>query len=92
MHDAVYWLPADPLDTQPGQWRPDLLKYAWVCQANGRHAPDDEAGFDQYVADFQMVRNQKQCRIVRNHWKGRTKKVPATRTKIDTSSKEWMQG
>eukprot|EP00903_Cladosiphon_okamuranus_P017930 g16498.t1 len=29
MHDAVYWLPADPYDTLPGQYRPDLSKYAW---------------------------------------------------------------
>ena len=90
MHDAVYWLPSDPWDTQPDQWRPDLGKYAWVCQANGRLAPHDEAGMKQYVADFHMVQNQRQCQLVRKHWTNPKMKEAATRTKIDTSSKEWL--
>lgn len=90
MHDAVYWLAADPLDTQLGQWRPDLIKFAWVCQANGRDAPEDEAGMNQYVADFHMVRTQEQCRIANAHWSNRDQRdKPALRTKIDTSTKEW---
>lgn len=91
MHDAVYWVAGDPLDTQPGDWRPDLIKFAWVCQADGRDAPKDAAGMKQLVADFRMVRNQKQCMLVRNHWKERGMKNPATRTKVDTSSEEWNQ-
>eukprot|EP00903_Cladosiphon_okamuranus_P015304 g14138.t1 len=91
MHDAVYWLAADPWDTQPGQWRPNLAMFAWVCQANGRHAPGDEAGINQYIADFRMVETQKQCLLVNRHWGRPEMKVPATRTKIDTGSREWMQ-
>ncbi|CAM9631899.1 unnamed protein product, partial [Ectocarpus fasciculatus] len=44
MHDAVYWLAADPYDTRPDDWRPDIIQYAWVCQANGRHVPSDAEG------------------------------------------------
>lgn len=91
MHDAVYWLPADPWDTQPEQWRTDLTNYAWVCQANGRLAPDDAAGMEQYVADFRKVTNLKQCALVGSHWKMPHMRHAATRTTIDTSSKEWME-
>eukprot|EP00903_Cladosiphon_okamuranus_P019502 g17934.t1 len=92
MHDAVYWLPADPWDTQPDQWRPDLSNYAWVCQANGRLAPHDEAGMKQYVADFHSVQNQRQCNIVRSHWSDLKMRKAATRTVLDRSSKEWFEG
>ncbi|CAM9766040.1 unnamed protein product [Scytosiphon promiscuus] len=90
MHDAVYWLPADPFDTQPDEWRPDLLKYAWVCQANGRHTPDDAAGLEQYLADYRLVSNVKQCHIVKQHWKERRMRDPQTRTPIDTNCDEWQ--
>lgn len=90
MQDAVYWLAADPWDTQPDQWRPDLRQYAWVCQAEGRFAPPDDAGMKQFIADYHMVQSQTQCEIVRDHWLDRQMIEPATRTTIDTESKEWL--
>lgn len=89
MHESVYWLAANPHDTQPNDWRPDLIKYAWVCQANGRHAPDDVEGLDQYVADFRMVTNNRQCQLVRGHWERGNMRDPAKRTQLDTASAEW---
>lgn len=91
MHDAVYWLAADELDALSRQRRPDPSKYAWVCQASGRHAPVDEGGMAQYIADFHMVQTQKQCLLVRNRWNDLNMKERDTRAKIDTSSEEWMQ-
>ncbi|CAM9442866.1 unnamed protein product [Ectocarpus sp. 4 AP-2014] len=90
MHDAVHWLAIDPYDTEPDDWRPDVSKFAWVCQANGRRAPQDPAGMEQYVADYRMVRSIDQCEIVKNHWEQREMLIPETRTKIDTNSERWM--
>ncbi|CAB1118503.1 unnamed protein product [Ectocarpus sp. CCAP 1310/34] len=89
MHDAVYWLAADPYDTRPDDWRPDIIQYAWVCQANGRHVPSDAEGLNQYLGDYRMVKTITQCEIVKAHWKKGSMKSPATRPKIDTDSKEW---
>lgn len=89
MHDAVYWLAADPYDTRPDDWRPDIIQYAWVCQANRHHVPSDAEGLDQYLGDYRMVKTLTQCEIVKAHWKKGSMKTPATRTKIDTDSTEW---
>lgn len=92
MHDAVYWLGADPYDMEPGGWRPDLLNYAWVCQANAGRAPKDSAGQQQFIADFRMVQNINQCQLVQRHWLKIENIDPATRTNLDTSLEEWRSG
>lgn len=89
MHDAVYWLPSDPYDARLDDWRPDLLKYAWVCQANARHSPSDAAGRLQYEADYRMVTSFAQCKIVTRYWDVAWEQDPAIRTGIDTNTKEW---
>ena len=86
MHESVYWLAASPYDTQPGDWRTDLIKYAWVCQANGRHAPSDVEGLNQYTDDFRMVRSHKQCEVVNHHWARGHMSDPATRTRLQWQS------
>ncbi|CAM9111525.1 unnamed protein product [Hapterophycus canaliculatus] len=91
MRDAVYWLAADPYDAQLYDWRPDLIKYAWVCQASGRHTPHDAAGLAQYVADFRMVTSVNQCRLVNQLWKEARMKDPNTRVRVDTNSEEWNE-
>eukprot|EP00903_Cladosiphon_okamuranus_P017929 g16497.t1 len=92
MRDAVHWIPADPWDIQPDQWRPNLSKFAWVCKADRRLTPKDELGIRQYIEDFSMVQNQRQCNIVQRHWSNPTMKKRSARTKIDTTSKEWTGG
>lgn len=92
MHDAVYWLAADPYDLHPEVWRPYLVKYAWVCQTNGRVAPKDLAGLEQYVADYNMVDSLKHCNMVSRHWQRPHMRDAATRTTIDTNSGEWVAG
>ncbi|CAN0197979.1 unnamed protein product, partial [Ectocarpus fasciculatus] len=92
MHDAVHWLPADPYDARLDDWRPNLLNYAWVCQANGRHVPSDATGYNQYVADHRMVTTLAQCEIVRRYWDVAWEQDPAIRTGIDTDSRQWRGG
>lgn len=71
MHDAVYWLAADPLDLQPDQWRPNLTKYAWVCQANARTFPEDEEEKSKYKVDLLSVRSSDECNSVVQYWRRR---------------------
>lgn len=82
MPQAVYWMAADPYDLRPDQFRIDLLKYQWVCQANGRSLPEDEEGKVQFRDDFLRVTNTPQCNFVVQHWRDRTMKVPETRTPV----------
>ncbi|CAM9656637.1 unnamed protein product [Ectocarpus sp. 4 AP-2014] len=89
MRDAVQWLPVDPHDMQPDNWRPDLRKYSWVCPTSELHAPQDQDGLEQYIADYRMVRTISQCRIVIAHWGKSHMRTPNTRTRIDMTSKEW---
>lgn len=91
LYNTIYWLPADPWDTQPEQWRPDLSKFAWVCRPKGRqYSPDDDAGMTQYVADFRMVQSARQCQMVIDHWIIQKDEAPAARKRIDTSSEDWL--
>ncbi|CAM9820997.1 unnamed protein product [Ectocarpus fasciculatus] len=92
MNDAMHWLAIDPYDIQPDDWRPDVRKFAWVCQANGRRAPQDAAGMEQYVADYRMVKSINQCTLVKDHWERREMLKPETRTRIETNSEHWMSG
>lgn len=89
MHDAVYWLAADPLDTRADEWRPNLINYAWVCDTNQQFAPSDRAGLEQYHLDFGMVTSVHQCHQVRRHWRNNQMHSPAGRTRINTDSTEW---
>lgn len=89
MHDAVYWLAADPFDTRPDEWRPNLINYAWVCNMNRHLAPSDRAGFDQFQADYRMVTSVSQCHQVRHHWKNNQMRSVTGRTRLDTNSTEW---
>lgn len=82
MPDAVYWMAADPYDLRPDQWRIDLIKYQWVCQANGRSLPEDAAGKAQFEADFLTVTNVEQCNSVVQQWRNKFMKYPETRTAI----------
>lgn len=82
MPDIVYWLAADPYDLRPGQWRVDLIKYQWVCQANARLLPEDDAGKEQFKADFLTVTNVEQCNSVVQQWMRREMMNPETRTPI----------
>lgn len=91
MHHAVYWLAADPYDMEPEVWRPHITKYAWVCQANGRHAPEDSSGRKQYVADYREVDSIKHCEIVGRHWDNPKMLDAATRTTIDKFNTEWLE-
>ena len=82
MPETVYWMAADPYDLRPDQWRIDLIKYQWVCQANGRSLPGDAAGKEQFKADFLGVTNVDQCSSVVQQWRKREMKDPETRTPI----------
>lgn len=86
MHHAVEWMALDPLDVQEDEWRQNLNKYAWVCQANGRHFPDDEAGQAQYLADLLSVKSTSNCDDFTAHWENPTMLDPATRTNINRGS------
>lgn len=61
MHDAVHWMATDPLDQTPDEWRRDVTRYAWVCQANGRHMPTDKEGQEHYIAVLQNVTTFDEC-------------------------------
>lgn len=61
MHDAVHWMAMDPLDQTPDEWRRDVLQYSWVCQANGRHMPEDEEGRAHYIAVLTNVTTFEEC-------------------------------
>ena len=87
MREAMYWMPADPYDLRPDQFRVDLLRYNWVCQANGRFLPVDAAGKEQFKQDFLSVTNTHQCNIVVLQWRKRSMKSPETRTQI--SRENW---
>ena len=82
MPEAVYWMPADPYDMRPNQFRVDLLRYSWVCQANGRFLPGDAAGKKQFKDNFLSVTNTQQCNAVVLQWRKRSMKNPETRTQI----------
>lgn len=61
MHDGVHWMATDPYDQTPGEWRRNVLKYAWVCQANGRHLPDHQEGKEKYVEALLNVTTFDEC-------------------------------
>lgn len=61
MHDAVHWMAIDPLDQIPGDWRRDISKYSWVCQANGRLMPTDEKGRFEYMETLTSVSSFDDC-------------------------------
>lgn len=69
MHDAVYWMPLDPLDITPSDWQQDVVKYSWVCQANARHMPSDPDGVQRFFADLLEVSSSDECVNFRNRWK-----------------------
>lgn len=87
MHDAVHWMATDPLDIDPDDWRRDITKYAWVCQANGRFYPKDAAGQQLYMENYLAVRSAAHCRILTELWLRPEMYVPETRTYLDTT--EW---
>lgn len=83
MHDAVEWMAADPLDIREDEWRRDLIKYAWVCQANGAHFPTDKTGQDQYLADLLAVETVQSCSDFTARWANPEMLDVVTRTSIN---------
>lgn len=89
LHESVFWLATHPLDARPGQWQPDPIKHAWVCQADGARLPGDPAGVDEFLTDYRRVKTVGQCGAVVAHWADPGMQDPDTRTRLDTGSKTW---
>eukprot|EP00752_Nemacystus_decipiens_P010095 g8996.t1 len=79
MHDKMHWMATDPYDIQVNAWRRDVTKYAWVCQANGRHVPEDTPGEEQYISGLLSVENFNECVNFKHFWKRNIMKNPETR-------------
>lgn len=61
MHDAVHWMATDPYDQTPSEWRQDLNRYSWACQANGRLMPKDQQGIEKYISALLNVTTFDEC-------------------------------
>ncbi|CAM9769234.1 unnamed protein product [Ectocarpus sp. 6 AP-2014] len=79
MHDEMHWMATDPYDMQVDEWRRDVTRYAWVCQANGRHVPEDKPGEEQYIDGFLSVSDFSECVSFKLFWKRNIMKNPETR-------------
>ncbi|CBJ32752.1 hypothetical protein Esi_0364_0009 [Ectocarpus siliculosus] len=79
MHDEMHWMATDPYDMQVDEWRRDVTRYAWVCQANGRHVPEDKPGEEQYIDGLLSVSDFSECVSFKLFWKRNIMKNPETR-------------
>ncbi|CBJ32055.1 conserved unknown protein [Ectocarpus siliculosus] len=79
MPDEMHWMATDPYDMQVDEWRRDVTRYAWVCQANGRHVPEDKPGEEQYIRGLLSISNFNECVGFKLFWKRNIMKNPESR-------------